>query len=207
MDDQNAHLHIRSLMAEKALGLDALVTFAHLALLIRWRILVWIDGIFIMLLAAYSLVLLSASSWQGVEQAWQAVVLNNVVFLSLVTGASLGLRWQEICARMQFVTLADERTMRAQAEFRVEKMKTSLDEPEQSEKKGSSTAGTLISDARTTDTGELFKKVDLKDADAVARLQELGTGEEWLLDPAELEVHDDIELGRGGFGRVVAGDF
>lgn len=205
-------------LPQLALGLDAVVTAVHLALPIRWCVILWADLFFVFGFAGWC-VIHSRLTLTEMEMSDEVYIL--AVFFGLVLAASLGLRSAELADRRHFTTVVDERSLRARAEFDLEQV-IQGDQGRfrpagvRSGSEGGSTANT---GELTTNTGQLFKALGEREhEDAVSQnspfergvpqqLVSLGTQEHWLIPERELKIFIGKVLGRGGFGQVVQGRY
>jgi len=193
--------------APTALVLDALVTGVHLALPIRWYVMLWTDVLFVVMFTGGCLLQPGAARTADVS----AVILS---FAGLVAAANLGLRSAELSERKLFTMVADERSLRAQAEFELEKVVAQSGRQSTASTNNMMPSGatpsvvsTVNSGQETTDTGRLFKVLGTDNEEATQELMNLGVKEHWLIEQDELEVFHSRVLGRGGFGLVVVGTF
>jgi hypothetical protein len=148
-------------MAVAALGLDAVVTCWHLALPVRWFVIVWMD---VLIIVAFAI---SAYTLRGLSPG-DVEVHVIFIFSALVMGTSLGLRSSERTARALFTTIVDERTLRAKAEFRAE-MQLQIASPHQGPRS--------IETTSTTTFGDLVRRAGKGEWDAFGDIVALGEKE------------------------------
>ena len=99
--------HRQKSMATAALGLDAVATCWHLALPVRWFVIVWMDVLFVVIFA------ISSYTLRGLPPGDVEVVVV-LTFSCLVMGASLGFRLAETRARALFATTLGELDFKAE---------------------------------------------------------------------------------------------
>jgi serine/threonine protein kinase len=182
-------------MAVAALGLDAVVTCWHLALPVRWSVIVVMD---VMVVVAFTISAYTLSPLPAGDV--EAVVI--LMFSALVMGTSVGLRSTETKDRILFTTILDERTLRAEAEFRSEMQRDlaerGLAQPRQ--------AGSVATTSTTT-FGDLVRRAGGGDFDALGDIVTMGEKEQWVLEGHQVQINDNAVLGAGSFGTVVGGEF
>merc|ERR1719265_2420389 len=137
----------------------------------------------------------------GSRHDMSSVCTQLVAFTLLVVALAIGKRDFEIYERTTFAQIAQERTLRAQVEKR-------LDEAERSERSPRDSAGSKNrSAAGTTRTGNIFDVSDPQGSNFVQRhmqhMLELGAQEHWLVHPSHVEIQSNKILGHGGFAVVV----
>mmetsp|Transcript_104679 Transcript_104679/g.225867 ORF Transcript_104679/g.225867 Transcript_104679/m.225867 type:complete len:547 (-) Transcript_104679:6-1646(-) len=171
-----------------AMGIATIMCTSHSCLLIRWSVLVSMDVSFFVSYAA----LFFAS---GASDVFIPALCVGMVVLS-----SLGHRSHELVARQLFLTIVDERTLRAEAQFQRENdiaggQRTNNERYEESDR---------ASAATTTVTNQIFRHLNegnLKWA------TELGIQEQWLLKSEEVVEFESTVLGHGAFSVVLGGTF
>jgi len=161
----------------------------HLTLPIRWHILV-VQEVAVVLV--YSVCALTLGNF---HLSYQLIII--ALLLGLVSFTAMGKRQLERTERAMFRTLVSERTLRLQAEFKLQTADTvprTIREDTQS----------VMS---TTPSGLVFKHYEAGDEERLATVAEIGQAEQWLVGEEELQLTPDRVLGRGGFGAVVLGLF
>jgi len=174
-----------------ALSLDAVITAVHLALPLRWFLVIWGDAMFLVSFSTFSVLVGGVTA--------QVITITFLMF-GLSVAACVGLRSMEFKNRVLFATIADERALRAQAEFAVVTR-----EPLTPHKDTDGASSIPHSKAMTTDTGAMFQ--DAAASGSLESIVDLGLQEQWLIGERELEVNRDEKLGSGGFGVVFAGKY
>ena len=197
---ESSHMRVEFL----ALGLDAMVTAVHVALPIRWYVIVWVDALIVI---GYSVQVVRNFG----ETADYGELYLILCFAGLVVAANLGLRSNELADRRVFAMVVDERSLRARAEFNLERVfHQSSDAPVIDAASKASTGrhqGSAAPSARTNNTELLFQRMGEDAGFASAMLRTLGEQERWLVEQDKLEIFSTQVLGRGGFGLVVKGRY
>uniref|UniRef100_A0A7S0A601 Protein kinase domain-containing protein n=1 Tax=Pyrodinium bahamense TaxID=73915 RepID=A0A7S0A601_9DINO len=159
----------------------------------------------------------------GSPQPLKDTVLNVMLITMLTAFASIGRRGMEVQQRAAFVSMAQERTLRAQAEHELHNAKSGGGGGggPRGGGDGGSTAGDaeVQSAARSTttrmssSTEHIFSTLSrspvasgcVSSADGLQRIADLGLQEHWLIPVQHLQPHrsEGSVLGRGGFGVVV----
>ena len=183
-----------------ALGLDAVVTGVHIALPIRWYLVLWIDVLFVIGLTA-RWALRDFEPIGGENPIGHLYVV--CAFAGLVLTSCLGLRSMELTERSIFATVVDERTLRARAEFDLEQAVQQSSDTNRPTDSTTNPSTSLHEGSANTEL--LFQRIG-QDAGLVStELRDLGEQEQWLVDQDKLEIFHMRVLGRGGFGLVVEG--
>ena len=173
----------------RALALDTLVTISHLALPVRWSLMVWVD-VLVLLCFAHLYMPLATHADQ---------VALPAMFAGLVLGACFGLRSSEHRERVLFAKVTDERVLRVEAELIAERAKPARSKrPDDAGSTSlASTMGMFLGHIQATGCS----------SHELSFLQEMGRREHWLIEPGELVIHRQRILGRGSFGVVCQGRF
>ena len=206
-----------------ALALDVFVTVAHLALPVRWNIMVLFDALTMVIFS----VVFSVDSGHfngpdghgdglsGAVENLQAESFVWLLMLLLVGGSAMGLRQQERHERGLFEIMTDERVQRAKAEFAAQNIHPDPRATIFGRSRSSDNAANDVVSSRsapsTTLTGRFFKQVAQRTGaarpDVLQGLLDVGVQEGWMIREAELEVDNSCILGQGSFGVVVEGRF
>jgi len=187
-----------------ALSLDGVITAVHLALPLRWSVVVWTDALFVLLFIPWAVVMGRVNG---------KVDFYCICMLAMLTSAaSLGLRSTELKDRMLFSTIANERKLRSEAEFRAELGGSGTTEAPSSDgvsRRSRSVASRESGETgvSSTDTQLLFTRAGNADPSSFVQLEKLGLREQWLIGKDELSVFEEDVLGKGGCGIVVGGAF
>jgi len=176
------------------LVLSILVLASHLALPIRWIVLLPLELALGILYAGFAFVL---GGPDGV-QAWSTFLLIQ----GLIVCAIIGRRTIEDHQRLTFCTIINERSMRTQSEFELERKHGPQVHPG-GNAKGRDCGSDAVSRPETTPSCLAFEGHD--DA-SFGELVDLGHREQWYVKSEELKVHKRM-LGQGSYGLVVAGEY
>lgn len=199
-------------VAVVALSLDGVITAAHLALPIRWSVMVWMDVLFVLLFTPWAVVMCLA---QGKMDVYVICMLAM-----LTCAASFGLKATESKDRVLFKTIVMERSLRAEAQFQVEMSnsvksshtpttKSPIDHNAADEQESSvpPSLGMGSDAAVSTYTQNLFAHAGNADVKSFLDLEQLGLQEQWLIRMDELAIFEADVIGRGGYCVVVGADF
>ena len=156
-------------------GLFLFVSASHMVFAVRWCVMLPVEVLSFVLYAGVSFTF-------GLHT--RVSLYHSSALLVFVVLMSLGKRRLELSERRFFMTIASERTLRAQAEFQLANFSTSTHHQ---------SAPSMASMAT-----EMSKPLDT--------IQEIGIREQWLLQEEELEASDRI-LGEGKYGVVMCGKF
>eukprot|EP00445_Apocalathium_hangoei_P009287 CAMPEP_0203886872 /NCGR_PEP_ID=MMETSP0359-20131031/30640_1 /ASSEMBLY_ACC=CAM_ASM_000338 /TAXON_ID=268821 /ORGANISM="Scrippsiella Hangoei, Strain SHTV-5" /LENGTH=803 /DNA_ID=CAMNT_0050807783 /DNA_START=112 /DNA_END=2523 /DNA_ORIENTATION=- len=189
-EDPSAVVHRELSGTWLVLFLDMIITGTHIALPVRWSVLLPLEVFVAMVYPFLSLMYGSPH-----REASPAVHISLII---LVVLSALGKRSLERLERMAFCNMISERRLRMQAEFRLSCME--WETPPKTESRASSvTAGS------TTYFGDVDDAADLEKS--LERLISFGRKEHWLVQASDLQVNPLRHLGSGGFGTVVGGAF
>jgi len=175
-----------------ALGLDTVITAVHLALPVRWFIIIWIDIVFITTFVILAYWRMGGSSLQV-----------SLLLVALTLAAGFGKRSMEHMDRVLFSTLVDERGKRFRAEFRehvVSETATPVSEADKTESASQMERASAVT-KDTTDSGLLFQDGSLEG------IVKLGKQEQWLIHPSEIDTTTSAVIGSGKCGTVYTGRF
>lgn len=179
---------------ELLLWLDIWLTGCHFMLPLRWKVLLPME---VSCLICYLI-----PAVLGGRHDSGFVTINSAMFLFLIVLTAVGKRDLESHERISFVQLAQERTMRANAEHRLfETAQGGMEPPRQP----AAVTLELASNSETTSTGKLFGSIGGTDRSISEQLEEvknLGKAEHWLIELNELQPLPDSILGSGGCGVV-----
>lgn len=177
-----------------ALGLGAVLTTSHLALPVRWSLVIWVDLLY---LAAFTYLEYVAMR----EQDKVSDGYRYTCFVAMAMASNWGLRTAETKERLLFRTITDERTLRAQAEF------SAVMSKDQQKSEGTRSGTRSVPSVYTEGSASLFREVGDQNEAALTELRALGEKEQWILGAQEVQLFEDRLLGKGGCGEVVAGSF
>ena len=124
---------------------------------------------------------------------------HQVGLLALISLSScFTCRQSELRDREMFVTMVQERRLRAKAEFELSA------QSESRQRKSEPTESVNESLPTTTDTGRLFQNPTVVSDDVLSKIRELGQREHWLIRNDDMCVTPRC-LGKGGFALVFEG--
>jgi len=183
---------------ELLLYVDAVVMGINLTVPLRWSRL-WAVNLAVLAMATASILALGDGS------SGPASTLLGV-FALLCAVAAVGKREREVFERMHYAYIAMERTLRAEAEFKLSQGDSSSS-PAAANK--AADARSAVTSALTRDTGEVFCLTTAMGAgkveDRLGRIIQLGKQEHWLIEPEEVQLFPKQIIGIGGFGLVIKG--
>jgi len=183
------------------LVISGMITVAHLGLPIRW---------FVMLPLALGGVLLHLIMLaSGSSEPLFGQFLNLACLIFITATASLNKRLAETDERKAFREVLRERSLRCEAEYRLEQAKDQgrRGHPQDGQSDIHSTEGSLPT---TAPSGAVFDALFHEDADVpsqLARIAAIGEQERWRIQDEEVTVSPVNKLGSGSFGNVVRGIF
>jgi len=186
------------------LAIDGVITAAHSGMPLRWRILVLMQVVGVLLYAAVVFVIGSCEMGTG----W----FNLLALMCLVTASSINVHGRESRERRDFLCVIREKTLRCQAEHRLtsERAREPQLVPSARGSEAAASAAPESSIPTATPTEEIFNAINQAGADLIAqlsRIAQLGFAEHWCLKEEEVQIPPGGELGQGGFGDVVRGIF
>ena len=190
---------------ELVLFIDLIITGSHMALPIRWCMLVPVQLSGVLIYAAASLF---------VER--NSKPLQPLVFIAVLTFcASFGKRNLERQERQEFRSFMAEKVLRLQMEFKLSKVGPpgdgALVEDQQSMRSiatGSAPSTTESGRAFACDeTNEPSDELGQAALGFLPAICEYGQKEQWLISPGQVELQPQRVLGEGSFGHVIHGRF
>jgi len=190
LEDPSAAAHRELSGTWLVLFLDIIITGTHIALPVRWSVLLPLEVFVAMVYPLLSLMYDSPHR--------EASFDVHISLLVLIFFSSLGKRSLERLERKAFCNMISERRLRMQAEFRLSRMEWETP-PKAKSRASSVTAGS------TTYFGDVDDAADLEKS--LERLISFGRKEHWLVQASDLQVNPLRLLGSGGFGTVVGGAF
>jgi len=185
------------------LAIDGLITASHVGLPVRWRVLLPMEVIGVLL---YAFIVFVRGSCE------QSGSFYNLVWLTLLVMASaVGKRTTESWERECFKTVIGERRQRCEAEFQLSQAEdeqrgnAAVDHQDREERE--ERASSLPTQTPSMHVFDAVRDGVEGAAMRLARIAELGRAEHWFIHPKEVEILHDQRLGEGGFGTVLKGIF
>eukprot|EP00928_Gymnodinium_smaydae_P098296 TRINITY_DN9111_c1_g1_i3.p1 TRINITY_DN9111_c1_g1~~TRINITY_DN9111_c1_g1_i3.p1 ORF type:complete len:729 (-),score=58.24 TRINITY_DN9111_c1_g1_i3:207-2393(-) len=174
--------------ARLVLDLLTLLTYAHFILPARFPFLVAID---LVILTLYCASIFVCGGQGGSDR-----IVENIIYLSVsMLGYLWGKRSLEILERATFTQIAQERTLRYEAEFQ-------LSSQSQSNERRRDPDATSI--GASLFTAEMFDlRVEGNIHAQLEGIKECGAKEHWIIEPEDLRPVDDGYISNGGFGMVL----
>lgn len=183
---------------ELVLILGMVLTACHFFVPFRWKLLLPIEVASIACYVVPALSLGSSTSLGG-------IFMDSFMLLLFALAAAAGKRDLETLERTSFVQVAQERTLRAELEHKLNHFETSG-----APKGAGSISSATASDLGTTATGQIFdafSNIGTSSSSAGQQLEQivqLGYNEHWLIQPRFLHPQPERILGSGSFSVVVA---
>jgi len=176
------------------------VTASHIAVPLRWFTLLPME-----LIAFFGYGIFAF----GVGSPMPLVSMSSNIGLlgTLIFAASLGRRHAELQERSAFLRVVREKSLRVEAEFKLETTSLNRRKPSKCHDDSASIPTTGI----TNLTGRFFEDLDRLDEEETAarfkEIAELGQTEHWLISPEDVMTHPQQILGFGGFGVVMLASY
>jgi len=185
------------------LAIDGLITASHVGLPVRWRVLLPMEVIGVLL---YAFIVFVRGSCE------QSGSFYNLVWLTLLVMASaVGKRTTESWERECFKTVIGERRQRCEAEFQLSQAEdeqrgnAAVDHQDREERE--ERASSLPTQTPSMHVFDAVRDGVEGAAMRLARIAELGRAEHWFIHPEEVDILHDERLGQGSFGTVFKGIF
>jgi len=157
----------------------------HMVLAVRWCIMVPSEVFTIVMYAGLSF---------SLSPHTRVALFNSSMLTFSVICVALGKRRLEHMERRFFLTVVNERTLRARAEFQLSKV---------SARTGGEEHGTAPS---TLESASWFQGSNPDMSESLVMIKQIGRSEQWLVGEEELQVAR-TRLGEGGYGMVMIGRF
>jgi len=185
--------------------IDGLVTATHVGLPVRWKIMLIIEVVAVLLYVVMVFLI-------GSSEARDSAMFNLVVLTALVFLSAAGRRVAEVHERESFLSVIQEKSRRCEAEFALSSLATPGGVERAQDRPASGPASLPESSSMPTAASErVFGHIANTGGDdlssRLACVSNMCETEHWLIHKEEVTLVPNGHLGAGGFGTVVMGIF